>query len=433
MDGQQAGGVDEGEAVVDYVVFGGLHDGGTAEGLDFTAEGYLAARFELTGQEGVAEPDDGEVAGFVADDGPGGGLAFSAESGLGGFPDDGEYCCVLSDFQVGDFSAAREVLVVTGEVVEEIADGVNVEPGKLFGGLGVDTPEVGDGIVEGFRVEWRGRFGGREFWGGRAFVRDSGGKMDSRLRGNDRRGILTGAGFGRVQQGEAGLDPLGALGGGHSGVGTVEEFVDVGCTEDVGAELGSPLVDECVEAVDNSLICESLGLFETEDAAEGVEEAVLAAGGHNGASLPRRVGRLGGMGRGDGSLHARGQRGGGMGPRIREDNGRGGAGWVPACARTTGEGGWFPAYARRKGAGWVPACTRTTGRGMGPRIREDKSGGGVGLALAGDAADGEREGEDGSPPSRGQGEGHIEGSIYKLVGPRMREDKGGGGVFMRGW
>ena len=87
-----------------------------------------------------------------------------------------------------------------------------------------------------------------------------------------------------------------------------------------------------------------------------------------------------------------------MGARIRED--KGGSGLGARMREDNGRGG------------------------MGPRVREDK-GGGVGLALAGDAADGEREGEDGSPPSRGQREGHIEGSIYKLVGPRMREDKGG--------
>ena len=143
-------------------------------------------------------------------------------------------------------------------------------------------------------------------------------------------------------------------------------------------------------------------------------------------------------GYGDGSPHARGQREGvdsclrlhggrlfaggtGMGPRMREDNGRGwilacvfmGAGssrgvrgWVPACARTMGGDGfllaslrgwdlcggvrgWVPACASTTGGGWVPACARTTvggwilacvfmgvgpvreGTGMGPRMREE--------------------------------------------------------------
>ena len=70
-----------------------------------------------------------------------------------------------------------------------------------------------------------------------------------------------------------------------------------------------------------------------------------------------------------------GQGVGGMGPRMREDNGGGGEGpgegWVPACARTT-EG---------DGMGHVPVFTgagspREQREGMGPRIREDNGGDG---------------------------------------------------------
>ena len=86
VDGQQAGGVDEGEAVLDHVVFWRLHDGSAAEGLDFAAEGDSAARLELAGQEGIAEPDDGEVAGFVGDYGPGGGLTPFSRAWLGRTP-----------------------------------------------------------------------------------------------------------------------------------------------------------------------------------------------------------------------------------------------------------------------------------------------------------------------------------------------------------
>ena len=99
----------------------------------------LAARLKLAGQEGVAEPDDGEVTGFVADYGPGGGLTPLAKPGLGGLPDDGEYGCLLPNFQVGNLDAAGVVFMVTGKVVEEVPDGVNVEPGQLFGGLGIDA------------------------------------------------------------------------------------------------------------------------------------------------------------------------------------------------------------------------------------------------------------------------------------------------------
>ena len=65
----------------------------------------------------------------------------------------------------------------------------------------------------------------------------------------------------------------------------------------------------------------------------------------------------------------------GMGPRIREDNGRG-RGLHPHPNLPPSRG---------KGGGWVPACARTTvfqprlrqSRGMGPRMREDNGRGRV--------------------------------------------------------
>ena len=93
-----------------------------------------------------------------------------------------------------------------------------------------------------------------------------------------------------------------------------------------------------------------------------------------------------GGGYGDGSPHARGQRKGvdsslrlcgggtGMGPRMREDNGEGmdsslrlhGGGLFAGMMGVSWEGGWVPAFARTTEAGvrgWVPACARTTGEG----------------------------------------------------------------------
>ena len=163
---KQAGGIDEGGIVIDNVVFRVFHDGCAAEDVDFAAEGDFASGLELTGQVGIAEPDYREIAGFVADYSPGGGLTPLAEPGLGGLPDDGAYGCVLPDFQVGDFSAAGVVFVVAGEVVEEVMDGVDVETGQLLGGLGVDAPESGDGLLEGFGVGGRGWFGRGGFWRG---------------------------------------------------------------------------------------------------------------------------------------------------------------------------------------------------------------------------------------------------------------------------
>ena len=147
MDGEQAGGVDEGPAGVDDFVFGGFHDGGAAEGFDFAAEGDFSSALELAGEEGGVEPDDVEVAGLVFDDGAGGGLAFSAEAGWGGLPDFGEYGGFLADFEVGDSGAAGVVFVVAGKVVEEVAYGVDVEAGEFFGGFGVDASENGYGFL----------------------------------------------------------------------------------------------------------------------------------------------------------------------------------------------------------------------------------------------------------------------------------------------
>ncbi len=70
---------------------------------------------------------------------------------------------------------------------------------------------------------------------------------------------------------------------------------------------------------------------------------------------------------GDGSPHARGQREG-VDSCLRLHGGGfcvgGRMGWVPACARTTGGGGFLPASSR----GWV---LRGRMDGMGPRMRED--------------------------------------------------------------
>ncbi len=121
----------------------------------------------------------------------------------------------------------------------------------------------------------------------------------------------------------------------------------------------------------------------------------------------------------------------GMGPRIREDNGRG---WVPVCVFTgagceRGGRGWVPASARTTGGDGFPSASSrgqavSGGTGMGPRIRED-NGRGVGCSWF--------------SSSRGQA---VSGG--KGMGPRIREDNGRGrvpGVFTgascerggRGW
>ena len=73
-----------------------------------------------------------------------------------------------------------------------------------------------------------------------------------------------------------------ALGGGHAGVGAVEEFVGVGGVGEVGAELGFPAGQEGVEAVDDGFVGEVPFLFQSEDVAEGVEELGWVLGGHDG-------------------------------------------------------------------------------------------------------------------------------------------------------
>ena len=57
MDGKRTGGIDEGVAVGDNVVFRVFHDGGTAEGADFAAEGDFASGPELPGEVWLVEPD----------------------------------------------------------------------------------------------------------------------------------------------------------------------------------------------------------------------------------------------------------------------------------------------------------------------------------------------------------------------------------------
>ena len=123
--------------------------------------------------------------------------------------------------------------------------------------------------------------------------------------------------------------------------------------------------------------------------------------------------------KGDGSPHTRGQRGG-MGPRIREDNG---GGWVPAYARTTGGGGFPHTRGQRVGVdsrfrlcgggffvggwGWVPSSARTTG----------------GSCLSSWRGEAYRRGDgDGSPHTRGQ-----------RVGVDSRFRLCGGGFFVGGW
>ena len=68
--------------------------------------------------------------------------------------------------------------MVTGEVIEEVPDSVNVKPGQLFGGFCIDALEVGDGLVEGFRVgvaavAWAG-----EGFGGEGRLREAGAVAD---------------------------------------------------------------------------------------------------------------------------------------------------------------------------------------------------------------------------------------------------------------
>ena len=89
----------------------------------------------------------------------------------------------------------------------------------------------------------------------------------------------------------------------------------------------------------------------------------------------------------DGSSHSRGQGGRGMGPRTREDKGEGR--WVAALVRTKEEGRWVPALARtREEERWVPASARTRrGEGGSPHLR------------------GQGKRKDGPPHPRGQGGG----------------------------
>ncbi len=300
VDGERAGGVDEGGVVVDEVVFGVFHDGGAAVDSDFAAEGDFASASELAGEVWLVEPDDVEAAGLVADDGAGGGLAFVSEHGSGGFADDGEYGCVFARLEVGDFDAAGVGLVVAGEVVEEVADGVDVEAGEFFGGFGVDAFEVGDGLVEGFGVGMGSRFRGNKRFGEGDFGDE--GAVGGRGWGGLRLGVGRWRGStpiqtfprrggrvkrGGVQEGEAGFDPFGASVGGHLGVGAGEEFVGVGGFGEVGAELGLPSGEELVEAVDDGFVVEVPRLFELEDFAEGVEGLGVLAGLHDGGSLSR--------------------------------------------------------------------------------------------------------------------------------------------------
>ena len=168
-----------------------------------------------------------------------------------------------------------------------------------------------------------------------------------------------------------------------------------------------------------------------------------------------------GYGGGDGSPHPRGHgrwrdgrrlgtalrgTGEGMGPRIREDTGGDGR-RLGTSLRGTGEG-MGPRIREDKGGGdgrRLGTSLRGTGEGMGPRIREDTEG--EGRATAGDVASGYGRG-DGSPHPRGHGwrGGRRRGTVLRGteegMGPRIREDTGGGtgdgwgrrfGVRERGW
>ena len=126
-----------------------------------------------------------------------------------------------------------------------------------------------------------------------------------------------------------------------------------------------------------------------------------------------------GYGRGDGSPHPRGHGWGGTGDGQGRRFGVRERGWVPAFARTRTVGGRATAgdvasgYGRGDGSphprghGWgdgrrLGTALRGTGEGMGPRIREDTGGGGRGTAR--DVASGYGRG-DGSPHPRGHGWG----------------------------
>ena len=122
------------------------------------------------------------------------------------------------------------------------------------------------------------------------------------------------------------------------------------------------------------------------------------------------------MGEGrDGSPHPRGHgRGMGSRPRLhggqalgRDGNNGGGGirGWVPASARTR-EGEWVPALVFTGGR--LSVGTTEAGAGMGPRIRED-TGGGFPVFTGGRLwREQRRRGlGDGSPHPRGHGRGGV--------------------------
>ena len=153
----------------------------------------------------------------------------------------------------------------------------------------------------------------------------------------------------------------------------------------------------------------------------------------------------------------RGMMGTGMGPRLREDNGRGagmnsrllssrgqdlrgGMGWVPAFARTTGGGeDGFPHPSLRE-----QDLRGGMGTGMGPRLREDngRGRGWVPAPVSTRAGSSRDDGDgDGSPPSRGQREGRgdeFPPTVFARAGS-PRDDGGARGgedefppVFARG-
>ena len=155
------------------------------------------------------------------------------------------------------------------------------------------------------------------------------------------------------------------------------------------------------------------------------EDGSPHARGHGGGR-----GKRGGGGKRDGFLRSRGRlfagitggEGRGVGPRIREDTGRG---RIRVREGRDGEAlgmGWVAGFVFARGKGWVGGFVGTTGwgrmrvrgGGMGCRVREDNGtrahacsrGGGMGWRGWGrDGRGGFARGRDGLPGSRGHGTG----------------------------
>ena len=145
-------------AVFQDLVVGGLEDQLAAVDIGAAADGDAGVGLEGTGDVVLAEPEDFDVAGLVAEDGFGGfQAAFLAQVDYPGLPD------VADDgtFRVGsyfrDLKGRRVVQVAAGEKVEQVADGGNLEARQAGGQPGADAAEAVDRCVE---VQARGRRGG---------------------------------------------------------------------------------------------------------------------------------------------------------------------------------------------------------------------------------------------------------------------------------